>query len=322
MIKDIRNREIGERIIEVVITRPGLTKLSKKETYDSRFYFCHEFFADGRSLTCSLSAFLSRKVNGNYFGWQKIDLSAVDWDQYRPEGQMTDVEGPTAEGVDRYAISEAGRFDRHMASDIWIRFVQDEDSFLSRFDSVCRMSSNIRRTILHFMGFEYCGRRFFPTEERDVFGLPVVKPGIEIFADPTGLIVTWKIAENMDWFWELSLTAKYHCTFGCFNSFLRPRGGSYGYHEGLMPENNGLVVKYQSVNMGFLRKIKDNPILIQHWGQGDSGLDEIWLWGYKEFDLFPCDSPEWEEMRENIRVQIRALADKYPLLKRICCDAK
>ena len=283
MITDVRNREIGERIIEVVLTEPGLTKLSKKETYDSRFYFCHEFFADRRSLTCSLPAFLSRKVNGNYFGWQKIDLSEIDWNQYRPEGQMTDVEGPTAEGVDRYAISEAGIFDRHVASDIWIRFVQDESAFLSKFDEAGRMSSNIRRAILRLMGFEYCGRRFFSTEERDPFGLPV--------------------------------------SFGDIG-FLRPRGGSYGYCQGLTPANSGLLVKYQSINMGFLRKIKDNPILIQHWGQGDSGLDEIWLWGYKEFDLFPCDSPEWEEMRENIRVQIRALADKYPLLRRICCDSK
>ena len=321
MIKDIRSREIGERIIEVVLTEPGLTKLSKKETYDSRFYFCHEFFADGRSLTCSLPAFLSRKVNGNYFGWQKIDLSEIDWNQYRPEGQMTDVEGPTAEGVDRYAISEAGIFDRHVASDIWIRFVQDESAFLSKFDEAGRMSSNIRRAILRLMGFEYCGRRFFSTEERDPFGLPVVHPGIEIFANPMGLIVTWKIAENMDWFWEMSLVAKYHVSFGDIG-FLRPRGGSYGYCQGLTPANSGLLVKYQSINMGFLRKIMDDPILIQHWGQGDSGLDEIWLWGYKEFDLFPCDSPEWEEMRENIRVQIRALADQYPLLRRICCDAK
>lgn len=322
MIKDVRNREIGERIIEAVITEPGLSKLSKKETSDNRFYFCHEFFSDSRSLTCSLPAVFSRKVNGNYYGWQKIDLRNVDWNQYRPEGQLTDVESYTADGVDRYAISEAGHFDWHVTCDIWIRFVQDEKSFLSKFNAVCRMSSGIRRVILHSMGFEYCGRRFFPTEERDAFGLPIVNPGIEIFANPAGLIVTWKIAENMDWFWELSLTVKYHCSFGDFSSFLRPRGGSYGYQEGLISANDGLIVKYQSVDMNFLRKIADLPILIQHWGQGSSGLDEIWLWDHKEFDLFPCGSPEWEKMRENIRVQIRALADKYPLLKRICCDAK
>lgn len=322
MIRDNRNREIGERIIEVVVTNPGLPKLSRDEISDSRFYFCHEFFVDGHSLTCSLPANFSRSLNANYYGWQKIDLSRVDWNQYRPEGQRTDVEGATAEGVDRYAISEAGCFDRHVANDVWIRFVQNENSFLSRFNSPCRMSSNIRRAILRFIGFEYCGRRFFPTEEKDPFGLPIVNPGIEIFASPTGLIVTWKVSENMDWFWELSLTVKYHCSFRDFNSFLCPRGGSYEFREGLTSANDGLIVKYQSVNMGFLRKIMGYPILIQHWGQGVSGLDELWLWGHEEFDLFSCGSPEWNEMKENIREQIQALADKYALLKRICCDAE
>lgn len=248
--KRCKNRNISNRIIEVIYADSKLTKLTKSEFKRSEFYFGYEFFVDGRSLVSSAPAILSTQLNGNYYGRQKLATSCVDWEKLRPSTQLKDVEGSVAEDVDRYAISEAGYFDRHISRSIWVRFIQNEEDFLNKCDSTLRLSSEIRRKVLKRAGFEYCGKRLFSNTINDGFGFIVKNPGIEIFAHPCGLIVTFRCADDLDWFWEMSMYAKFRGTLSNFPRFLDPDSGSYEYCLGKTSESNGVLVKYNHVSIG------------------------------------------------------------------------
>lgn len=324
MIKDKKNRDITNKIIEVVRTSGTHPKTLSRRDWDSRFFFyCEEFFRDNASLTHTIPAYLSAQVNSNYFGWQKISLSQLDKEKCRPAGQKNDIDGPAAEGVDRYAISEAGYYDKHMAKDVWIRFVQDEEQFLDCFIAAGQLSHNIRRTILANLGFLNCGSRIIPEKRRDIFGLEIVNPSVEIWAHPHGLIAAIPIADNMDYFYEIEMHAKYKGENADSRRFLR-RGGSVGYKEGATPENSGVLVYYRSVDFLSIKYMLSDGTIIPHWGQGRDGFESVWLsfCGHSEFNQYPAGSEEWRRMRSDIITEIAALAEQYPLLRQICCNVR
>lgn len=312
---DCKGRKIDNRILEVCVA-----ELDEKP-WDARKngYFvmlASEFFLDGSNPESHVPAMFARQSNSKYFGWQKVALFELDKDAYRPEGQKKDVDGPVANGVDRYAISEAGYYDGAMSRVIWYRYIQDESDFLNHSKTIhAGYSEGVKRLILENMGFQYCGKRaYLQTTYRNMLGYVGHNYSCEIWAHPNGVIAQFSVVDEFPMFHECAITCKFDGTYNdIYHVRLTPSGGSMSYNGGKCP---GTLIKYQSAPRN-LRGMIDHPWLISHWGEGMDGFKNLSMWSYLEEDYFDGTLDEFFEYHRN---DVCRICKDIPLLKSICFD--
>lgn len=312
---DCRNRNIDNRILEVCTAEPG------EKPWDARrnrfiVILANEFFRDRCTPEYTVPAMFAAQTNSNYFGWQKVDLAQLDKEKYRPKNQKTDIDGPSADGVDRYAISEAGYYDRAMKNTIWFRFLQNETDFINRSKTLhYDQSPGVKRLILQNMGFEYCCKRYYlQTTHRDMLGYTANNFACEVWAHPKGIIAHFSVSDNMPLLYECQITCKFDGTYGDMHFHrLEPRGGSMGYASGKHP---GTITKYQSAPYN-LRKMIDNPLLLPEWGEGMAGFKHLSLWSYLEENFFDGTIEDFFKYHAE---DVCSICKDVPLLRKICCD--
>lgn len=279
-MKDCKNRNIDNRIIEACAT---WTNQSAWEARKEGYYvmLAHEFFRDGFSPDHSVPAMFATQSNSNYYGWQMIDLSALDKDTYRPEGQCKWYKDPVAEGVDRYSISEAGHYDEAMNCKVWYRYVEDEKKFLENCNTVhTNCSDGVKRLILNNMGFQFCFKRqFFCETYRDCYGYVGTGCAKEVWAHSNGIIAAFDVVDNFPKFGECQITCKFSsCYWEMDQRKLSPSGGSMSYSGKECP---GTVTNYQSAPR-YLRRLLNHPQLMCRWRERSEGFAHLHLWAYDE----------------------------------------
>lgn len=283
-MKDCKNRIIDNRIIEVCAT---WTNQSAWEARKEGYYvmLAHEFFRDGCNPKHSVPAMFAAQSNSNYYGWQMVDLSTLDKDAYRPEGQVKWYEDPVADGVDRYAISEAGHYDQAMNCKVWYRYVEDEKKFLDNCRTVhTSCSDGMKRLILDNMGFQFCFKRQFSCETyRDCYGYVGTGYAEEVWAHSNGVVASFNVFDNHPAFGDCEIWCKFNAHYWDLDQWkLSPDGGSMSYSGKECP---GTVTNYQSAPR-YLRWLLDHPKLIHQWREGSKGFEHLHLWAYMEQEYF------------------------------------
>lgn len=315
---DCKGRPIDQKIMAVIRLKPGEhpTTVKRKETEIS-YVLCEEFFHDGASPECTVPAMFASACNSAYRGWQKADLRLLDKELYRPAGQRA-AHGVNESGVDRYTFSEAGRFDEAMSQVVWFRFIWDEAEFLRHRNGITSyQSSGLNRKLLAQHGYEYCGFRTAKVEERDCLGYTTTGYGIEIWAHASGVITTF----------ETQLEGAAYYSTPCMyikrtgdHRFARIGGGSQSYCSGQEGKTPGTVIWHQTApaRQHFnIWSVTKDPDAISCWGEGVEGLYHLNLWCSAEVAADPQHN---EDFFKELHEETALIADKYPLLRQICCE--
>lgn len=315
-MKDCKGRIIDGKILQIIKLAPGKhpESIPKKER-ENYYILTDEFFMDGISPELAVPAKFADTCNSAYMGWQQANLTTLDKEAYRPEGQQVEY-GLNECGVERYSYSEAGHYDEAMSQVVWFRFVNDQDSFCKRnYGITYNHSSGVKRKLLAAHGFEFSGYRRAKVEHRDFLGFTTEGYGYEIWAHPAGVIVTFEAQGDRAYFSDLNLYVKRRG-----NHYGKSIGsGSMSYCADKNGQNPGTVICFMSAPVGRyfnIWTIIEQPDIISCWNEGTNGLKHLHLWSYHEAKADPTYSEE--TFNEIHRDKVR-LALNYPLLKHICC---
>lgn len=314
-VTDSKGRDMTGKILRVY-TKDKFDKREPKDLMKNSFFIlAEEFFNEDSGMIYSVPQSCARFVNSRFLGWQMIDMKRVNKEKYRPADQKTDVEGKTAEGVDRYAISEAGEYDRAMETEFYFK-VLDTDEFLQVTRSIeWYHSEGVKRIILKDMGFEYCTeRKFLETTYRNEYGFIGHNYRAEIWAHKNGVIAWFKVTDNLLLLHECNIVARFAGKYGqvCVCG-LNPNGGSMGYRKTGV---EGTVVHYISCPRN-IKTILTHDMLISRWNDPEE-LKGFSIWSYAEDRYFDGSAREYFEF---VHADVEKQFKKSALLTQIVCGA-
>ena len=315
-MKDCKGRIINDKILQVIKLAPGKhPELIPKKEREIYYILTDEFFMDGISPELAVPAKFADTCNSAYMGWQQVDLTTLDKETYRPEGQQV-AYGLNECGVERYSYSEAGHYDEAMSQVVWFRFVNNQNFFCNRnYGITYYYSSGVKRKLLSAHGFECCGYRRAKVEHRDFLGFTTKGDGCEIWAHPMGAIVTFEAQGARPCFSERELYIK---RIGK-HYFEHMGGGSMVYCADKNGRNPGIVIHYQSAPVGpnfNIWSCIEQSDIIRCWNEGRDGLKHLCLWCYWEMQDDPtCIEEEYKKRQQDtVRIALQS-----PLLMHICC---
>lgn len=237
----------------------------------TKYCMSDEFFKDYADPEACVPKSLLETINPNYLGWQKIDLSTVDKEVYRPKDQKTTA--CCDRSVDPYSVSEAGYYDKAYGLIIYVR-IRNLDDLLKKWNAPRTfMSPKVQEAVLLNQGYKYAGTRFC-CHGRTICGIATDEYR-DIYVQ-NGVVFVVKRYENTIPYYEPSMHINIKLNDEEWHEYYILLGDTGGSAEGY---GAGTHIHFANTPRGYNNVIND-PRLLQYWGKYQGNT--FYMWGYDE----------------------------------------